>query len=547
MHTLFRKVLRDLRRRPLRNALTLLGIVLGVAGVVAISSTARTVADAQRATYSGSQQADLATYTGDMSPTTRNLVERQPNVAEAETRAVTFTRFTSGGDWQNLRLVGLDSFDSMRLDIVELVGGRFPDRGEVAFDDSVRELTPVHLGDVVAVRDSPADPTTYLTVVGFTRSPAQLGAGILNRATAYAPSDVVRALTGQRGDNFLLVRVQDQSRASQTAGDITRLLSKRGVSVGAFDVRDPNVFVGSKELGTLLLLLRIFSYLGAALSSVLVANTLAAVMGEETAQIGIIKSLGGQRRHVLLTYLAYGALLGAAGTALGWLTGLVIGRGISAYLTGLTGLQQPRFSVAPREIALALLVGAFVTVSAALLPVYAKSNARVASLLRSPGVRSEFRRPLLNRLTAPLARVNATLALGARNALRRPSRTLSTVAVVAVAVAAFVATQALSRSVSGTVDELYALVWRGCLDLFSASDRHRLRCRPPARSQCRAGRAVDQRGRRVRSDAHRYLGHARARPALLVSFAGRDLGHAVEPARHRHLQQFGCGHRRTRR
>jgi putative ABC transport system permease protein len=227
--------------------------------------------------------------------------------------------------------------------------------------------------------------------------------------------------------------------------------------VDAFDVRDPQVFVGSKELGTLLLLLRIFSYLGAALSSVLVANTLAAVMGEETAQIGIIKSLGGQRRHVLLTYLAYGALLGAAGTALGWLAGLIIGRGISAYLTGLTGLQQPGFSVAPREVALALLVGAFVTVTAAIVPVYAKSNARVASLLRSPGVRSEFRRPWLSRLTAPLARLHATLALGARNVLRRPSRTLSTIAVVAVAVAAFVATQALSRSVSGTVDELYAL------------------------------------------------------------------------------------------
>ena len=121
------------------------------------------------------------------------------------------------------------------------------------------------------------------------------------------------------------------------------------------------------------------------------------------------------------------------------------------------GLQQPGFSIAPREIVLALLVGALVTITAALLPVFAKSNTRVALLLRSPGVRAEFRRPLLNRLTAPLARLNATLALGARNVLRRPARTLSTIAVVAVAVAAFIATQALSRSVSGTVDELYAL------------------------------------------------------------------------------------------
>lgn len=457
MRTLLRKVGRDLQRRPLRNVLTLLGIVLGVAGVVTISSTARTVADAQRLTYASSRQADLATFTGDMSPTTSSLIERQPNVAVAETRAVAFTRFTSGGDWQNLRLVGVASFDTLRLDVVELVEGRAPGRGEIAFDTSVTELTPVALGDVVAVRNSPADPTTYLTVVGFTRSPATLGAGILNRATAYAAPEAVRTLTGRKGDNFLLVRVNDPARAAQTADDITRLLAKRGVNAGAFDVRDPNVFVGSRELGTLLLLLRIFSWLGASLASVLVANTLAAVMGEETTQIGIIKSLGGSRRHILLTYLAYGAALGIAGAVIGWLVGAYTGRALSGYLTGLTGLQQPGFRLAPREIGLALLVGTLVSLAASLVPVWVKSRSRAALLLHSPGVRSEFRRPLLGRLAAPLGRLNATLALGVRNVLRRPARTLSTIVVVAVAVAAFVATQALSRSVSSTVDELYAL------------------------------------------------------------------------------------------
>lgn len=457
MRTLVSKVIRDLRRRPLRNLLTLFGIILGVAGVVAISSTARSIADAQRLTYAGSQQADLATFANGLSRTTANLIERQPNVVAAETRSVTFTRFDSGTGWANLRLVGMESFDAMRLDLVALVEGRFPQRGEVAFDESARELAPIELGTVVAIRESTASPLVYATVVGFTRSPATLGAGLMNRATAYVPAETVRELTGRSGDNYLLVRVEDQSRASQTASDVSRLLSKRGVSLSSFDVRDPDAFVGSRELGTLLLLLRMFSWLGAALSSVLVANTLAAVMGEEMTQIGIIKSVGGRRWQIVLTYLLYGSSLGAIGTLAGWLAGLAIGYELTGYLTRLTGLQQPPFAIVGREIALALLVGALVTLTASMVPVVANANSRVAALLRTPGVRNESTNRGLLRLSAPLASLSVATAVGMRNALRRPRRTISTILVVTIAVAAFVATQALSRSVSETVDELYAL------------------------------------------------------------------------------------------
>jgi putative ABC transport system permease protein len=457
MRTLLAKVRRDVRRRPLRNALTLLGIVLGVAGVVAISATGRSLADAQQLTYAGAQRADLATWTGELSPTTRNLIDRQPNVVATDTRNVHLTRFSSGHGWHNLRLVGVESLAEMRLDVVELTQGRAPGRGEIVVDESTRDLTPVSIGDTIAIRNAPGEPTHYLTVVGFSRSPAALGAGLLNRATAYVPRTSVTSITGRSGDNFLLVRVEDQNRASQTAQDISRLLAKRGIAVGSFDVRDPQQFVGSRELGTLLLLLQIFSYLGAALSSVLVANTLAAIMGEEVQQIGILKSVGAQRWHIIITYLLYGSILGATGTLLGLGAGVLIGSEITAYLTQLTGLQHPGVSVTPREIGLAVLVGALVTLTASLLPVIAKANERVAPLLRSPGVRNETSSNLLRRISAPVSRINVAAALGVRNALRRPTRTISTILVVTVAVAAFIATQALSRSVSGTVDELYSL------------------------------------------------------------------------------------------
>lgn len=457
MRTLLHKIQRDIQRRPLRNILTLLGVILGVAGVVAIGFTTRALAEAQADTYDGNQTADIAGFTGDLSPTVRNLIERQPDVETVDSWTVALTRFDTGHGWNSVRLIGVESFSEMRLDIVDLVEGAFPGRGEVAFDVSTRELTPVDIGQVVAIQRSPADPLEYLTVSGFTRSPASLGAGLMNQATAYGNAAIVRSYAQRSADNYLLVRVTDTQRTSQISSEISGLLSKRGVAAGSFVVRDPEGFVGSRELDTLLLLLGVFSVLGAALSSFLVANTMLAVMAEESTQIGIIKSLGGQRRHVVATYLGYSAILGLVGTLSGLVAGLGIGLGISRYLTGLTGLQQPGLSVAPREIGLALLVGAFVTIAATTLPALHGAGQRIAPLLRSSGVRSEYRLPFVRRLTAPVAAMSPTLAVGVRNVMRRPGRTIMTLIVVTVAVAAFIATQALSRSVSTTVDELYAL------------------------------------------------------------------------------------------
>lgn len=457
MRTLLVKVRRDLRRRPLRNFLTLIGVIIGVAGVVAIAFTARSISEAQAATYDNNRRADISGFTGDLSPTVRNLIERIEGVETVDSRTIVTTRFDSGHGWNNLRLIGVQDFTAMQLDVVDLVEGRFPGRGEIALDESTLELTPVEIGQVVAVRSSPADPLEYLTVVGFTRSPAMLGAGIMNRALAYSDSSTVQSYSGRTADNYLLIRVHDPDQAGQTASEVSRLLSKRGVFTGSFTIRDPSGFVGSQELNTLLLLLTIFSVLGAALSSFLIANTMLAVMAEESTQIGIIKSTGGQRWQVTTTYLAYATILGLAGTAAGLLIGLVVGLVVASFLTGMTGLNDPALTLTSREIGLAVLVGAIVTIGATLVPALLSANQKVAPLLRSSGVRVERGLGTIRKLTAPVSRISSNVAVGLRNVMRRPGRTIMTLIVVTVAVAAFISTQALSQSVETTVDELYDL------------------------------------------------------------------------------------------
>lgn len=459
MPTLVVKTIRDLRHRALRSFLTLLGIAIGVAGVVAISYTARNLALAQEAVYADSSQADISVGAGDLSPTIRSVLERLPNVTTVEGRVYHFTRIARDPDaarWVDLRLIGIDDFGQMAINQVELLDGRFPGSGEIALDASARSLVPVRLGDTIWTRDRTGDRPVARVVVGFTRTPASLDAAILNQATAYAPIGDARKAARIAGDNRLLFRLEAPGEAGTTAARIGRALGARGVAVSFVRVRDPENAEGRRELATLLVLLTAFSVIGVVLSAFLVGNTVAAIMAEEMRQVGIMKALGAGRARLIRAYLLPALVLGAAGTLVGLPLGVGGGGALGTFLAGLLGLRLPPANLAPREPVLALAVGIGVPIVAAVVPAWRGAGTPVGRLVRSYGVAAARGRRALDRLLRPVGRLSALVLMALRASGRRPARTAITVLVIAISAAAFLATQTLDSSVRGTVDTLYA-------------------------------------------------------------------------------------------
>ena len=457
MITLLIKALRDVQRRPLRTLLTVIGITLGVAGLVAINHTGHNLADAQRETYAGARQPDFTMFVSQISPTLVDLIARQDNVQTVDTRMVRTTRTSAGTGWFSTRLNGVEDFDDIALSEMQLISGRYPARGEVAYDIGAQELLDLEIGNTVALQRTGGAPTHYVTVSGFVQVPEALDPGVAGRATAFVPALEARRYEGRQYNNFLMVRLNDPRQASATANSISRLLNRRGIGTGSPSIRDPDVFTGSRELETLLVLLRVFSILGLALSAFLVVNTIAAIMVEETRQIGIIKAVGGSRRSMIVGYLGFATLIGLMAAILGLGLGLIGGRALTTYLAGLSGLFLPGFSVSWTDIALALAIGVGVAVASALIPTWLNTRRKIAELLRNIGVVADFRRGLVHRFTIFAARFGTIFAMGLRNLARRPARAAITILVIAVAVSAFLGTEAVNRSVTTTVDNLYDL------------------------------------------------------------------------------------------
>lgn len=464
---LLRKAFRDITKRRVRSLLTLLGILIGVGGVVAIVSTGQSLAQAQQATYADASQADITYWVWNAPASLPRALDEIDNVRVSELRADFFTRCRWEAGARDVYLHGVTDFDDMQVDRVFLRAGRFPlTDGEAVIEESARSVIPLAFGDTLACRGSSGQPDRTFTIVGAIQTPNYPSASLLDYATLYAPSNDVIRLMGATGANGLRVKVDDIALANDTAREISRLLDRRQIQRDAPVVRDPANYLGKRELDALLAVLAIFSVVGLITSGFLVANTLAAIVTEQVSEIGILKALGGTRGQVLMVYLLSALVYGVVGTALGLVVGAFASWRLMLYIGALLNLTVV-FQVSTLGVALGVFVGIGVALLAGMIPALVATRIPVKRALESYGITPTYGRGQLDRAVQRLVSLPPLAAMSVRNLARRPSRALVTMIVIGVAVATSLAAQAVSATVDTAIDDLFqtyradAWVWFG--------------------------------------------------------------------------------------
>jgi putative ABC transport system permease protein len=451
MLALFRKAFRDVTQRRVRSLLTIGAIAIGVAGIVAIVSTAQNLTRAQADAYRNASQADITFWVWDAPPKTARALEDIPNIAAAELRSNYFTKCKWNGEYRDVYVWGLNFADA-RINQIRLLD-RAPKPGEFVAEVTVRDLFPAQIGDAFACRARDGSTLT-LTLAGFAQSPNYPSAIILDSATVYANPDDVAKLLDVSGANQVLLKVRDLAQARDTARDAARLLDRRDVSRGSPTIRDPENYLGKRELDALFVLLSVFSIVGLVTSGFLVANTLAAMTAEQVGEIGIVKAIGGTRAQVIAIYLIAALLYGSAGTMGGTILGALGSWRLLAYIGALLNLDSG-FTIAPEGVALGAAVGIGVTLIGGLVPTLSGTAIRVKDALEAYGITSPYGRGRVDRLAQKIVALPPLSAMSLRNLARRKARSAITMLVIAVAVAASLAAQSASASVDAAIDGLF--------------------------------------------------------------------------------------------
>lgn len=454
MSGLVLKVYRDLTRRKARSLLTILGIAVGVGSLVAIVSTSRNLAQAQAEAYADVTQADLTYWVWDAPAGIRRLLEALPNVAAVELRNTYYTRARLGETWHDIYFVGIEDFSQMHVNRVELREGRFPNLNEVVLEISAKDLEPLEIGQQILYRFGVDHAERPLTISGFAQNPTQPSAVFINLVWAYAPAAKVRQMLDITGSNQVLVKLQDFGARAETMQEIRRVFEKRGIQYGEPRVRDPDFFEGKRELDALVRVMYAFSGLGLLISGFLVANTLAAIVAEQVAEIGIMKAIGGARKHILGIYLLAAGAYGVLGTV----GGLILGTAVSWLLLRYAGwalnlVINPRPSMP--GIALGSTVGIVVSLLGGLGPAREAATISVREALGSHGISSAYKQSWLDALLRKARHLPALVAMSLRNLARRAGRHLVTLLFMAAATGALLAAQSTSESVNRAIEQIF--------------------------------------------------------------------------------------------
>ncbi len=356
MLDLFVLGLRNIVHRRTRSWLTVLGILIGTAAVVALISVGQglqrsvvaqverivgynTLLITPRGGLAGRFQLDV-----DALRAVRGVQEVMPVRTE--------TVYAEGPVGRGfLTLVGYTPVMETLVPQLEMAfqeGGGLARRDQVVLGVRTAEVLGAGPGDVMLVEDRAFEVAGVLVRQQARAGPVGLGGIPLNDGLL-VQYEALRALfPGPNLVQYAIVQLMPGVDVVLVRSDVRRVLVETGTT-GAFLTSFEDVTEGVRTiLGGVQAFLAGIAGISILVGGVGVMNTMYTAVLERTREVGVAKAVGAKRRQILLLFLLESGLMGTVGGVLGLLVGLGLAWGavwLAEHLFALEGLFVPVFNV----------------------------------------------------------------------------------------------------------------------------------------------------------------------------------------------------------
>ena len=457
--TLLKKSITDLTRRKARAVFAVLTLAIAVASVGIFAASPlmdRAMQDEVRA----SRLADLTLQTKPLVVTAAQLAAlgRLPNVEGVQALSVVQTRVWIGERRQKALVVGVPDYGRQPVDRVTIASGLAPRAGTVLTDaqNASGGRYKGVAGDRIRVVGV-GDRTHSLRVTGVGRNLEWSQMGVNGDfVVLYATPATAAELAGQPGYSLLAFRLSDTSAAAanRTVDDVRGYL-RANTSFARFSdlpsIREPGTYPGKELFDQLASLMNVFTVLALLAASVLVANTMGTLIGEQRREIGMMKAIGGTRRQIRRVYLLTALLLGAIAAVLGVGLGVVISNAIVGYFGSSFFAISPGWAVSVPVVVASLVLGLVGPPLMALPAIRRGTRVPVREALEEvPSLEGGAR--IVDKALRRVAFLPRTAQIGVRSVTRRTRRSLATVVQIALAVGTLIGVLALMNSVTSTTE-----------------------------------------------------------------------------------------------
>ncbi|MFZ3062653.1 MAG: FtsX-like permease family protein [Actinomycetota bacterium] len=360
-------VLKNLGFRRLRTLLTILGITLGVAVILAVNITNLSATKGyEQMVDTVSGKANLRVTSSSSAGFDQDILSKIENSGGVRF-AIPSTDHTSfllkGERKVPLEIIGINPALDRKLREYRVREGSFlPSDGAfiLLVQDFARQ-NDVRVGNSVAILTAQG-PKTF-KVVGLI---AGVGAGVIqNGAAGFVSLKMIQNLFDLKNRIQIVdIRKDDQFTTDEVKKNVQRSIGR------SFSVEPPPA--RSKEVEDLLKstkqALNFFSIIAIFVGGFMIFNTFSMNLAERIREIGILKSIGSTRRQLLTIFVGEALALGLIGSVLGVFLGIFLARYIAEVMAQTAHEALGKLVVSNSSIALSLSIGLMVSLVSALYP-----------------------------------------------------------------------------------------------------------------------------------------------------------------------------------
>jgi putative ABC transport system permease protein len=473
--TRFRKILRDIRSRKVRTALVSISIFIGVFGTVTLFSMGDLLARQLRRDLDQNKLAMVRVYLAlppGAQPDNAQLLatlRSQPHVTTVEGQAVYPISWQKAGEtsFHSASVFAYsEPFDQIQLEPMRLVTGAFPQAGQkqIAIERRFADKNGLKVGDSIAVRvlSQSAEgggtvPEEIWTISGTVFFP--YGYAGFNPPTpdesVFATYEDAQYLAGFRGFSSVYARFIDFPHAKEEAESFAQAIASTTPYIPALNfVEDPaknSQITFAQTIGGVMGSLGLLALI---VSGFLVFNVLTAIIAEQRAQIGIMKTIGASRPDNFAIYSGMALVYGLIGVVPGVLLGIPSGFFAAKGLASSSNTFIEKFGVSSRAIVLGIIVGLAVPVLASLIPVINGTRIKIIEAITDLGIASSYGNTPLARFIARLP-VPLNMRQGISNVMRKKGRMAFTALTLIVAAGAFMGVYAVFASIDNVLNTFF--------------------------------------------------------------------------------------------
>lgn len=401
----WKKVTSDLFGNPIRSLLVIVSIFIGVFAVGVVSNSQAIITREVSNTYIAANPAHASLSLSDQDSFSSDLlltVRQMREVGDAEARRLYGAQVrTATNDWRNLRVMGIDNFNDVRIDkFLPQAGATRPGTREVLLERSGMQETGLNLGDTLLL-ERPDGRRRELRITGIvyapTEIPAQFGGTLV-----YVDMGTMEWISGRRDFNQLLFisaeNGDDQAHNEIVAKAVYEKVRKSGRDPGFPSVPVPNKHPLDQFIQGMVSIMGALGVMTVFLSGFLVTNTISALLTQQIRQIGIMKSVGAQRHQIMQMYLVLVLSFGIIALLLAypasqWFTRFFVD-GTAATLN----FELRDYSIPSQIILLQVAISLLTPMLAALLPILSGTGITIREALSSEGGAGTYGKGLLDRL-----------------------------------------------------------------------------------------------------------------------------------------------------